>query len=273
MDLIQAVIIGVVQGVAEWLPVSSEAVITLILTQFLGTDPAQALNASIFLHTGTMLAAAFYFRNEYIEITRYCLEKLSTPRETLEKPGKLLEDENGKLAVFLAVSTALTGVIGGTIYFTGLKAAVENPTVFYILMSAALFLTGVLRLYQRSESREYSSVGLKDSVFVGVLQGFSIIPGVSRSGTTAFGFLLRDFDARSAFHLSFLMSVPAVLAGSIGLELFTEFSFRPMYLVASAVAGIVGYLTIDTVLEVADRAEIAWICFALGVLALLPAVI
>jgi undecaprenyl-diphosphatase len=273
MNVLEAVIVGIVQGVAEWLPVSSEAVITLILTQGLGTDPAQALNASIFLHTGTMIAAFIYFRREYIEILRYVFNQAAQPRKIMHGPETLLRDEKGPLTAFLIISTAITGVIGASIYFTGLKAAVQNPTVFYILMSAALFLTGVLRLYQNAETRSYSSVTLKDSVFVGFLQGFSIIPGVSRSGSTAFGFLFRDFDARSAFHLSFLMSVPAVAAGSIGLELFTEFSFQPMYLIASTVAGVVGYLTIDAVLEVADRAEISWICFALGIFALLPALI
>jgi len=273
MEPIQAIIVGIVQGVFEWLPVSSEAIITLILTQFMNTDPSQALNASIFLHTGTMIAAFIYFRKEYLEIAEYGLKKLRDPQKTLENPDRLLDEENGRLAIFLILSTMLTGVVGASIYFTGLKAAVQNPTVFYILMSAALFLTGVLRLYRTAESRGYSEVNLSDSVFVGILQGFSIIPGISRSGTTAFGFLYRDFEARSAFHLSFLMSVPAVLAGSIGLELFTSFAFQPMYLLASAVAGVVGYLTIDAVLKVADRAEIAWICFGLGILALIPALI
>jgi undecaprenyl-diphosphatase len=273
MNFLEALIVGVIQGVAEWLPISSEAVITLILTQFLGTDASQALNASIFLHTGTMIAAFAYFRDEYLEILKYVLKEARNPEKYLKNPSSMLEEEEGRLTVFLAVSTAITGIIGGAIYFTGLKAAVQNPTIFYILMSAALFLTGVLRLYQNAKTREYSSVNLKDSVFVGFLQGFSIIPGVSRSGTTAFGFLFRNFDARSAFHLSFLMSVPAVAAGSIGLELFTSFSFQPMYLVASAVAGVVGYLTIDAVLGIADRVEIAWICFGLGILALLPILI
>jgi undecaprenyl-diphosphatase len=273
MNLIEAVIVGAVQGVTEWLPVSSEAVITLILTQVLGTDPGQALNASIFLHTGTMIAAFVYFRDEYLEIIEYCLNKLRRPEEVLENPGSLMEEKNGRLTLFLVFSTAFTGLIGGLIYFTGIKAAVQNPQIFYVLMSAALFMTGLLRLYSNSDSRKYSSVGLKDAVSVGILQGFSIIPGVSRSGTTAFGFLFRGFDGRSAFHLSFLMSVPAVAAGSIGLELFTEFSFQPVYLVSAAVAGLIGYLTIDTVLELADRTEISWICFLLGILALIPVLI
>jgi undecaprenyl-diphosphatase len=273
MNLIEAVIVGIVQGVAEWLPVSSEAIITLILTQFMNTDPCQALNASIFLHTGTMIAAFLYFKSDYTKIINYVFKQLKQPKVLLESPEKVMGEEEGRLTVFLTVSTLITGLIGGLIYFTGMKTAVNNPRVFYILMSAALFLTGVLRLYNNSENRLFNTVNIKDSIIMGFLQGFSIIPGVSRSGTTAFGFLFRDFDAKSAFHLSFLMSVPAVAAGSIGLELFTEFNFKPVYLVSAAVAGIVGYLTIDTVLEIADKSEIYWICFALGILALIPAII
>jgi undecaprenyl-diphosphatase len=273
MELIEAVIIGIIQGVTEWLPISSEAAITLIMTQVFGTGPEKALNASIFLHTGTMIAAFIYFRQEYLEILKYVIEQVKTPVENLQKPEKVLQEKEGRLTIFLAVSTFLTAVVGGTIYFTGIKTAVKNPAIFYLLMSAALFITGLLRLYKKSKTRKHSSVEISDSVFVGFLQGFSIIPGVSRSGTTAFGFLFRDFDARSAFHLSFLMSVPAILAGNIGLELFTSFNFEPVYLAASAAAAITGYITIESVLEIADRAEIAWICFALAIIALIPAII
>ena len=273
MNLIEALLIGIIQGVTEWLPVSSEAVITLVLTQVLGTGPGQALNASIFLHTGTMVAAFVYFREEYLEIIKYAVGKIQKPEKTLNNPEEILDEKKGRITLFIIVSTVLTGIVGGAVYFIGIKTAVRNPQIFYILMSAALFLTGVLRIYRKSESRNYNAVTLKDSAFVGILQGFSIIPGVSRSGTTAFGLLFREFDAKSAFHLSFLMSVPAVAAGSIGLELFTEFTFQSAYLISAGVAGIVGYMTIDTVLKVADRAEIAWICFALGIMALIPILI
>ncbi len=268
MNLLEALIIGAIQGVAEWLPISSEAVITLAMTQLIGTDPTQALNASIFLHSGTMLAAFIYFRKEYMSILNYILGELNTG-DFLGRPGKLLEEKEGSLTVFLLVSTIFTGLIGGPLYFLGLEKAVESQRIFYGLMAAALFLTGLMRLYKSTESRKKFTVNLKDSIFVGILQGFSIIPGISRSGVTSFGFLFHDFDARSAFHLSFLMSVPAIFAANVVLGL-TDFVFRPIYLVSSGVAAIVGYLTIEAVLEIADRAEIAWICFGLGILALLP---
>lgn len=263
MNAFAAVLVGIVQGIFEWLPVSSEAVITLILTQLLNTDPGPAVNASIFLHLGTMFSALIYFREEYLEILRNLMENL-------QKPGEIMQTESGSLTAFLIVSTAITSVIGGTIYIAGVETAVKNPTIFYLLISAALLLTGVMRLYQKDESRKFTDVNLQDSAITGLLQSFSIIPGISRSGITAFGFLYREFDARSAFHLSFLMSVPTILIGNIGVQIFSSFQYSNMYLLSTAVAGIVGYLTIDGVLKIADRAEIAYICFGLAVLAALP---
>lgn len=266
MNAVAAVLVGVVQGVFEWLPVSSEAVITLILTQVLNTDPGPAVNASIFLHLGTMFSALIYFRDEYLEILRDLANNLKSPDE-------IMETESGRLTAFLIVSTFITSVIGGTIYIAGVETAVKNPTFFYLLISAALLLTGIMRLYQKDTSRDLTSVNIQDSAITGLLQSFSIIPGISRSGITSFGFLYREFDARSAFHLSFLMSVPAILIGNIGVQLFSSFQYHNMYILSTAVAGIVGYLTIDGVLKVADRAEIAYICFGLAVIAALPAVI
>lgn len=266
MNALAAILVGVVQGVFEWLPVSSEAVITLILTQVLNTDPGPAVNASIFLHLGTMFSALIYFREEYIEI-------LTDLIENLQQPEDIMETESGRLTAFLILSTFITSVIGGTIYVAGVETAVKNPTIFYLLISAALLLTGVMRLYQKDKSREFTDVNIRDSAITGLLQSFSIIPGISRSGITSFGFLYREFDARSAFHLSFLMSVPAILIGNIGVQVLSSFQYHNMYILATVVAGVVGYLTIDGVLKVADRAEIAYICFGLAVLAALPALL
>lgn len=266
MNIVAAVLVGIVQGVFEWLPVSSEAVITLILTQVLNTDPGSAVNASIFLHMGTMFSALVYFREEYLEIFRNMMENL-------QKPKDIMNTDSGRLTAFLIVSTFFTSLIGGLIYVAGVEAAVKNPTIFYILISFALFLTGIMRLYRKDESRSVKDVNLNDSIITGLLQSFSIIPGISRSGITSFGFLYRDFDARSAFHLSFLMSVPAILIGNIGVQLLSDFQYQNMYILSTFVAGIVGYMTIDGVLKVADRAEIAYICFGLAIIAAIPAII
>ncbi|MFB6145612.1 MAG: undecaprenyl-diphosphate phosphatase [Candidatus Nanohaloarchaea archaeon] len=269
MGLVQAVVIGVTQGIFEWLPVSSEAVLTLVMTNFFHQSVNQALNGAIWLHTGTMLAALAYFRKDYLDLLKDIWVKTRNLEikdiESYIKPDSTEEN----LIQFLVVSTFFTGLVGGPLYLFGLKE-IHSETIFYMITAAALFLTGFLRLYQGSTEREVDEVNWKDSVFVGFLQGFSIIPGISRSGTTTFGLLLDNFDAKTAFKLSFLMSVPAVLIGNIGVELFSDFTVSAELLLAALVAFIVGYLTIETILDIADRAEIAWICFGLGILALAP---
>lgn len=261
MSSLQALVLGLVQGVTEWLPVSSEAVLTLVMTQLFGKGAVSSVNAAIWLHTGTMLAALVYFRQEFWKVGMHFLRK---------REESFDGSENAVIGKFLIASTFVTGLIGGTIYLLGLEKVAAYPRVFSGLMAAALFVTGLLRMYSSEDIHELVDVGLEDSVLVGFLQGFSILPGVSRSGITSFGFLLRDYDAQDAFRLSFLMSVPAVFAANVGLNLFSDFAVSPSMFLASAVAFLVGYLTIGSVLEIADRAEIAYVCFILGLLALLP---
>ncbi|MFB6245380.1 MAG: undecaprenyl-diphosphate phosphatase [Candidatus Nanohaloarchaea archaeon] len=263
MDLFTAIAAGVIQGMVEWLPLSSEAVLSLFFTTVAGKGTSEAFGASVFVHTGTMVSALFYFREEYAGMLKEALSGDGIR-------GKLREAGSEPVLRFLIVSTVLTGLSGGLIYFSGLRAALESPKVFYLLMSAALALTGALRFYAGNSDRKEDSVTDSDSLLAGILQGTAIVPGISRSGSTSFILLYRGFEPDSAFRLSFLMSVPAVLAGSIGLEVFTGVSFRPMYLVSAATAALVGYLSIDLFLSVAERTGIAWICFFLSFLALVP---
>lgn len=264
MELFEALILGIIQGVTEWLPVSSEAVITLTMTRLFNQSVVSSLNSAIWLHTGTMLAALIYFREDFYKIFIHFAKERETAFDG---------SEEAILGKFLIASTLLTGLIGGTIYILSLENVAEYPELFSGLMAGALFLTGFLRIYSTENLKSSLDIGLEDSLLVGVLQGFSILPGISRSGITSFGFLYREYSAEDAFRLSFLMSVPAILAANIGLELFSGFTVSFELVLASAVAFTVGLLTIDAVLKIADRSEIAYICFALGFIALLPVVI
>lgn len=262
--MLQAVVLGIVQGVTEWLPISSEAVITLLMTRIFDQGAITSVNSAIWLHTGTMMAAILYFRKDFWDIGMHFLKKREKAFDG---------SENAVTGKFLIASTLATGLVGGTIYFLGLEKAASYPRLFSGLMAVALFVTGGLRLYSSEELKDFFDIDIQDSLLVGLLQGFSILPGISRSGITSFGFLFRDYRAQDAFHLSFLMSVPAVLAANVGLNLFSGFTVGPSMIVASAVSFVVGYLTIGSVLKIADRGEIAYICFILGLLALLPVLI
>jgi undecaprenyl-diphosphatase len=103
-------------------------------------------------------------------------------------------------------------------------------------------------------------------MLVGVLQGISVIPGISRSGSTVFGLLYRRFDAREAFRMSFILSIPAVLAANIGIELTSGIEVSGGMLVAMCVSFLVGYATIDLVLRIAANVKVSLVCFILAAL-------
>jgi undecaprenyl-diphosphatase len=267
MTPFQAVILGALQGIFEWLPVSSEAVVTLTMTRLFGSGVLESVNAAIWIHTGTMLAATIYFRDEILGLVDISWKNRHDPRRVLR------DSSETSVMRFLFFSTLVTGVLGGTIYFTGLERLVGNPGLFSAITGVALFLTGFARLYSSEDSRVFTDVSDLDSALIGVLQGLSILPGISRSGSTVFGFFLRDFNGEDAFRLSFLMSIPAVLAANVGIKLFSGFSVSMELLLASATSFVVGYAAIGTVLKFAERTEVSIICFVLGALSFVPLVL
>lgn len=267
MDIVQAVVLGFLQGVFEWLPVSSEAVVTLVMTRVFGSGVVESVNSAVWLHTGTMLAATLYFREDIFSI----IEQFWSDRKSPFKP--IRKDSGFPVTRFLFISTLITGILGGSIYVLGLKNLVGRPDVFSALTALALFATGIARFYRPDSSRKRDQLNDKDSLITGILQGFSIIPGISRSGSTVFGLFIRNFDAEEAFKISFLMSVPAILAANIGLELFGGLTISFELVIASLTAFISGYMTIGTVIKLADRAEVSIICFILGFISLIPLII
>lgn len=267
MSLTEAVVLGVIQGVFEWLPVSSEAVISIIMTQLFGSGVTESLNSAIWLHTGTMLAALIYFRQDFWELIDFSFDRVL--EKDFEKKGSAIEN----VFVFIVVATFMTSFVGGVLYLGVLEFVSARPDLFAAITGLALLATGLLRFYQTDKGRVSKDVDLIDSTFVGVLQGLAVIPGISRSGSTVFGLLYQDFSAEDAFKLSFLLSVPAIFIANIGINIFSTFSVGIDMLVAAVVAFIVGYVTIDIVLEIAERAEVAYICFGLAAFSFLPLVI
>lgn len=267
MSLTEAVVLGVIQGVFEWLPVSSEAVISILMTQLFGSGVTESLNSAIWLHTGTMLAALIYFREDFWELIEFSFDRL------IERDFELRGSELENVFVFIVAATFVTSIFGGSLYLGALGFFGARPDLFAAITGLALLATGLLRFYQTGKGRVSKDVGLIDSTFVGILQGLAVIPGISRSGSTVFGLLYQDFSAEDAFRLSFLLSVPAVFIANIGINIFSSFKVSLELLIASAVAFVVGYFTIDIILEIADRAEVAYICFGLAGLSFLPLII
>jgi undecaprenyl-diphosphatase len=251
VSLIEAAVIGAIQGVLEWLPVSSEGNLTLFLVSVLGLDPSETLGLAVFLHLGTGLAALAYYRQESWSIIA----------------GATQRDRDMRLRLF--VITGLTGAVGLPIYiYLNVSTAVGEALL--ALTGLALIATGLMQKHRDvAGERDASSLSWPETLALGVLQGLAIIPGLSRSGITTSAMLLRGFRSDEAFNLSFLMSIPASFAAGFGLMLLDGFQVTTGAVMAVAVSAVVGYFSIGVLIGYAKKTSFWKICVGLGSLALL----
>ncbi|MFC6837761.1 undecaprenyl-diphosphate phosphatase [Halomarina ordinaria] len=259
-SLLLALVVGVLQGFFEWLPISSTGQIALYLAVVEGLPGAAATRFSLFLHAGTALSALAYYRDEVAEVLRTLPEwRPSTAFERTPETS------------FLAVATLVSGVVGLAAYAT-IEEVVSALTggAFVALIGVLLVATGVLQRVASGALGTRTTPTLVDALLVGVMQGLAILPGVSRSGSTAGALLLRGHDGPASFRLSFLLSIPAA-AGAGLLVLLDEGvpELDPtMAVVALATSAVVGYLTIDALMRIVDRVAFWGVCVGLGVLAI-----
>lgn len=255
-----AVVLGIVQGVLEWLPVSSEGAVAILLSG-MGASGAAAARYALFLHAGTAVAAAAFYRAEL----RTLLARLPAWR-----PRQAFEADLADLT-FFAVATAVSVVVGLAGYVALAEVADEaTGGVVVAAIGALLLVTGVfMRLAERRATGRRTDPGLLDALLVGVLQGVAVLPGVSRSGTTVSALLLRGHDGPEALRLSFVLSIPAALGAGVlvvlddGLVDVTPASA----LVALAVSGAVGYASIGALVGIVRRVSFWKVCVGFGALA------
>jgi undecaprenyl-diphosphatase len=230
-ELLVGILADTVQGIVEWLPVSSQGNLALFLTAA-GTDPDVALQLALFLQLGTTLSAATYYRED---IAR-ALQRVPGWR-----PGKAYDEENALIS-YLLVACAMTALVGIPLYVFAIDLAGElGGAVFAGMIGALLVLTGLARLtaeFTRAGDRQQPT--LVDSVLVGAVQGVAILPGVSRSGVTSSALLVRRYQPTDAFRLSFLLSIPAsvgaaalTVAGAGGLPGFSPESAAAALIVSA----------------------------------------
>ena len=249
-SLIASIAAGFLQGLLEWLPVSSEGNMVILLTQMFGYGVEETLNTSIFLHIGTGIAALVYFKEPVLSILL-----MRTP-------------EDKDMFYRLLVMTGLTGLIGFPIFmFLNVSASIGEALL--ALTGIALILTGLLQRQASKSSKDGSELSWPLTILLGVAQGLSIIPGLSRSGLTTSIMLFKNFDGEDAFRVSFLMSIPASFAAALGLMLVNGFQPDAYSGLAALVAALVGYLTIGRLLALARDMSFWKICVGLGALSIL----
>jgi undecaprenyl-diphosphatase len=259
-----ALIVGIIQGIFEWLPISSEGNITIALTLLEGFSNTSAVTFALFLHAGTAVSATAYYWDELEQVMR------SIPDW---RPATAFDGSTAELS-YLGIATIMTGIVGLPAYFllSEVISGIQGG-VFIVLIGLLLIITGILQRVSGDLSLgSRDQPDITDAVLVGALQGLAVLPGVSRSGVTASALLFRSHDGPSAFRLSFLLSIPAALGGTV-LALVEAGGIPAISpggaLIALAVSAVVGYLTIDALMRIVERISFWKICLGLGGLAIL----
>jgi undecaprenyl-diphosphatase len=264
MDIINAIIIGILQGIIEWLPISSQGGLMIYLSNILNISIEAAFNNSIFLHLGTVFAALFYFRKDIVSILSISsIKNIYFPK-----------DENSKLLRFFVSGIFFTLLISGPIYFLiGNNISSLNLTLVNLFIGILLIITGVIMYFPKFVQLKKPKLSIKNSIILGLFQGFSILPGLSRSGLTTSALLFEGFPPEKAFKISFLISIPTILIGELGMLLFSSFVFEKTLLISLVVAFIVGYFTIGILIRFARKINFSYFCFILGFIYILLYVI
>ncbi|MFB6246622.1 MAG: undecaprenyl-diphosphate phosphatase [Candidatus Pacearchaeota archaeon] len=263
MDLtgLQSVILGAVQGISEWLPVSSSGIIALILSNFYEVSSAdKILESALWLHLGTFLAALIYFRKDVLKLVKIPLY------------WKISQKKEKETFKFLLIATAISGAIG--FFILEVLTASENSlelTGKTITFFVGLFLlfTGIIQLKVKiSGNKKETDISYSDGIIAGVSQGLAAFPGVSRSGITVASLLLKKFNETSALRLSFLMSLPIVLVGNLFLNL-DKFYFGGTSIYALVASFVFGILTIHGLMKISKKVNFGWFVLIFALLMIL----
>lgn len=248
MDIIEAIILGIIQGLTEWLPISSSGHLA-IAQHYIGPPP---LIFDIMVHFGTMLVLLVYFRKDASAVRRGVFAALRDMRKGKGFREAVYPYPHRRMAWFIVIGIVPTAAIGLFLNFT----VIEELYGSMVIVGTCLILTGlVLILTMKVRGRRrIMGMGPKDAWLIGVAQGLAIIPGISRSGSTIGIGLLRGIDAETAGRYSFLLAIPSIL-GAVVLRVPDFFSGEyeidlVAFLVGTCVAMVVGYICLALLMRV-----------------------
>lgn len=231
LDIFQGIAMAIVQGIVEWLPISSEGQLSLIFVNFMGLNELEAITLALLLHLGTMLSVIVYFRSDLLKLRTsqpYLLQVLI-------------------LATLGTAVTAIPLVLFFKTYWESIALILPlGPDIlFTTLVGVLLVLTGVILSKQPDQgTRTLNSLTKREILLCGMVQGCAALPGISRSGVTLTILLLFGLTQSEALRMSFIISVPAVL-GATGLEfILSGFTLESGNLIVGQVVLPLGFLLI-----------------------------
>lgn len=246
--MLQAAILGVVQGLTEFIPVSSSAHLVLVPAA-LGW-PMPTVGFDVFLHLGTLVALVLYFYKDLVS--------LFNPTAAA-RPGEM----SRRTLLMIVIASAVTGAIAlaGRNWF---EEQFQEPRTVgaLLLVTAGLLLAG--QLFSHGE-RPLDGMRPVEAAIIGIAQGLAVMPGVSRSGATICGGLFLGFERQLAARFAFVLGVPAVLGATL-VKIVDILRGAPVESTANCLVGfltaaLTGYLGIEAVMAIVRRASLVWLAF------------
>ncbi len=259
MTLIIAIILGIFQGIAEFLPISSSGHLVILQT-ILSVNEGDVF-LPVMLHLGTLISIVIVFYKDIIAIIGSFFKIVS---EVFTKKKIILDTESKVMTVMVIVGTIPTGLMG--ILF---KDFFESLYESLLAVGIALIVTGFLLMISErcnSGKKDIKDMSIVDAIIVGIFQGFAIIPGISRSGSTIVGGLFRGFNARLATKFSFLMSIPAILGAALleGVKVIAgdnPITFSIPLLVGILLSTITGVVAIKILIKALEKGKLYYFSY------------
>lgn len=266
MSLLHAIVLGIIQGLTEFLPISSSGHLVIFQAQLGLTEPQLALD--ILLHAGTLAAVIICYRQDIKQLLKALFSLLAPKAVEVEARWRRLLG----LIVISTIPTSILGLIIGSkmewVFASPLFAA-------YMLLVTGTFLkmTGMKKVSERAY-KSAEKVTTLDSLIVGAAQGISVLPGISRSGSTISAGMFLGFSREEAVRYSFLVAIPATAAAQIWSmrdNLAITPGEWPAYAAGAAVAFLVGYAALRKLISITIKGKLhlfSYYCWGVGALVL-----
>lgn len=268
MTILQGFLLGILQGIAEFLPISSSGHLALAQSLF-GLEDVPLLY-DIFLHMATLLAVTIYFWPKIWALLK-CFGRWITKKQKSDNQVEISENDllcptdkiGQKTIIAIILTTAITGAFG---IFTS-KLIPDLGVKFvcggFLVTSALLIISSIMEKRQSAKGpKEFTGISIKQSIIIGIMQGFGTLPGISRSGSTIAGALFGGVNRSLAGEFSFIVSIPAIL-GAFILELKDlgemSSSIGAAPIIAGCIASFaVGYFSLSVLMKIIKKGKLQW---------------
>lgn len=268
MTYFEATILGLVQGLAEFLPISSSGHLALLQSWF-KIDESKVLLFTVLLHVGTLVSVFIVYWKDIWELI---VELVLTIRDLCTGKGLRMEERPvRKLGVMIIVATIPTAIIGFAFgdFFDSLYTSV-------LPIGIGLIFTGFLLIFAEkinTGNRGIKQMNCRNAIFIGLVQGIAICPGISRSGSTLFGSLVCNLDRKFAVKFVFLISIPSILGSAIletpaAIEAGVTASQLGPVIWGMAVAAISGLVAIKGMIKIVSDKKLSWFSYYVWTLGL-----